>query len=142
MSERSQIDRVKRRLELLLARAVARQEFAAVVPTSIAHRALFIPLAASSGSVAIYGEMTADDDSLLKIKIEAANTEILITIGAIGFVRTNILRNKTASLRSEDGEVNFAFRFDSGGRAEFALTKSNFVEEALSHGFAIEVFDD
>ncbi len=132
--------RIARRLELLLARAGARYEHSAAVPRVPNFIAEYMPMAAASGQINIYGEMAAQNDTLLRVNLTSDTPEIIVKVWSIAFARTNAIRNRSARLITQDGVVDFEFRFDGQGRAEFRLGQTEDIEQALSRQFRIEIY--
>lgn len=132
--------RIARRLELLIARASARHEHGLAAPIVPNFVAQYLPMAAAAGQLNIYGEMAAQNDTLLRISLESDAPEILVKVWSIAFARTNAIRNRLARLITQDGVVDFEFRFDGQGRAEFRLSQTENVEQALAKQFRIEIF--
>lgn len=91
----------------------------------------FRPLAAAPKDETLPKEVAADEDRLMSIGYTLHETGIAVKVKAVGFARSNAVRKRPARFVSQDGKIDYLFRFDVHGVAEFQLTREAHVLEAL-----------
>lgn len=129
--------RVLRRLRLQFARAHAIEERRQAGGAGAALSVSFLPRAAQAGEIRLSRGMIADDDPLVMIDFEPDSTGIAVTVSAIGAARAEELADKEARLVSNNGKVDYAFRFDAIGVARFRLSGDPQTTGSLTGGFQV-----
>ena len=98
----------------------------------------FAALAARAGGMRLPPRIPSTNDSLVAVEFQPDTTGIAVTVAAEGMLRVRQVRQREARLVSDNGIVDYAFRFDARGQAAFRLSNDQDVVDALLAGFTIE----
>jgi hypothetical protein len=122
-------------VDVIIAAALAREDIAAVrsrdAQATSTLRFNLLAAAASEDAVLPQGEWQ-DTRQLVSTAVREQDGELRITFQAQGFAALTRVTGRAARMVSANGEIEVAFRFDSGGRAIAVLADNADVRRALT----------
>ncbi|MDW3184286.1 hypothetical protein [Roseobacter sp.] len=99
----------------------------------------FVPMAAKTSDTSLPAETTSPDDDNMVVKLQAEGNSLRLSIESLGFTRAQEVAGRFANVRSQDGLLNYDFRFDKMGCGSVLLADTPDVRRALMSGWQISL---
>src|SRR5262249_46286240 len=121
-------------VDVILSAALAREDLAEIQASETPSAALRFNLLAASATEtpALPANEWRDTRQLVSASFSESEGELRVTFQALGYAAMTRFAGRAARMVSSDGEIEIAFRFDSGGRGIAVLSDSSGVRQALA----------